>query len=409
MRLIKLIFTVMLLLAAGLAWGQTDSLRLQYAVHGKVSDARSGKGLPAVNIRVPGKNFATVSNAEGNFVIRSDQPVRELVFSYVGYKTLRVAVEGEGLKVRMQPDKYLLDASSIVSGDPKEIVESAILAVEYNYPLHPELLRSFYRETLQKRSRYISVSEAVARLWKSAYKWPVGADKAALDKSRIIMSQRKRDTLSVKLAGGPALAVTADPVKNTDMLFYDVDLGLYRFEMDQPEYIADRLQFVIHFSPFGRADYPLYCGTLYIDRETLAFTRIEASLDMSDPEKVTRQLLLHKPLGLRFTPREVGFTVSYKPGADGRYRMEYLRSVIRFDCDWKKRMFATGYTLVNETVVTDLVDPPVPIRHQEQFRPTDALSDKAQEFLDPAFWEGYNIIAPTESLEHAVGRLRKSL
>lgn len=388
------------------ALAQTDSL-LRFTVEGRVADAHSGKSIPAVNIQVPGRNFATVSNADGGFLIRSDAPIRELVFSCLGYKTKRQEVTEDPLQVRLVPEKYLLDASTIVSGDPQEIVRSAILSIPDNYPRQAELMRCFYRETLQKRGRYISVSEAVARIWKSSYLTSVWADKAALEKSRIILSQRRRDTLSVKLQGGPTMALTADAVKNPELLLADFEAGFYGFRMEAPEYIGDRLQFVIRFFPVTTLSYALYEGLLYIDRETLAFTRMEYAMDMSEPDKVTRQLLVRKPFGLRFRPRELSFVISFRPSVGGRSRLEYFRSQIRFDCDWRKRMISTSYTLVNETVVTDVLEPAKTIARQEQFRPTDVLSEKAYEFLDPAFWEGYNIIAPSESLEHAVDRLKK--
>ena len=80
---------------------------------------------------------------------------------------------------------------------------------------------------------------------------------------------------------------------------------------------------------------------------------------------------------------------------------------MRFNCDWRKRLLATSYTAVNELVVTDVREPAVPIARADAFRTVDILSDKASEFLDPDFWKDYNIIEPTESLEHAVNRLRK--
>ena len=58
-------------------------------------------------------------------------------------------------------------------------------------------------------------------------------------------------------------------------------------------------------------------------------------------------------------------------------------------------------------MVTDLVEPAVPIAKSEVFRPSDVLDDKAPLFQDPDFWKDYNIIEPSESLEHAVARLRK--
>lgn len=396
-----------LLLGALGAMAQSAKPPLRYTVRGTVSDAYTGKPLPAVNISVSERYYASVSNADGDFVIKSDTPVTELVFSCVGYKTLILPVLEEHVTAVMVPDKYTLDASVIVSGDPEEIVKSAIWKIPENYSGSPELLRCFYRETLQKKNRYISVSEAVARIFKSSYAWSSGYDRTALEKSRIIMSQRKRDTLSVKMMGGPTLAATADIVKNRDILFEDIRDGLYAFEMGMPEYIDDRLQFVIHFHPQGETSHALYFGTFYIDRDRLSFTRIEMSMDMRDQNKVTRQLLVRKPRGLRFTPKEMSFLMTYK--LDGEIsRMSYFRSTIRFNCDWRKRLLATTYAVINETVITDVLQPAEPISRQEMFRPTDFMSDKASEFLDPEFWKDYNIIEPTESLEHAVGRLHKT-
>lgn len=397
----------MVLLGAFVSRAQTAKPPLRYTVQGTVTDAYNGRALQSVSIIVPGRQYATVSNAEGDFVIKSDTPIKALELSCVGYKTLRLAVQEDEVLARMIPDKYLLDASSIITGDPLEIVVSAINKISDNYSNHPELLRCFYRETLQKRGRYISVSEAVARIYKTPYTWYRNVDRTALDKSRIIISQRSRDTISVKMMGGPTLAATADAVKSRDMILEDIEQGLYTLEMGAPEYIGDRLQFVIHMRPYAKVDYALYFGTLYIDREDLSFSRIELSMDMTDRFKAERQLLVKKPRGLRFIPKEMTMVMTYR--RDGEIcRLDYFRSTFRFNCDWKKRLFATSYTVVNESVVTDVIDPPVPIGRQEQFRTTDFMSDKAGEFLDPEFWKDYNIIEPTESLEHAVGRLHKT-
>ena len=209
------------------------------------------------------------------------------------------------------------------------------------------------------------------------------------------------------MQGGPTQAVTFDVVKNPEILLNDEELSLYEFEMGMPTYIGDRLQFVIHFRPGSReVEWALYHGTLYIDRELLSFTRIEMSLDMSDAAKATRMMVVRKPLSLRLSPRELSIVISYRL-KDGQSRLEYFRSTMRFNCDWKKRLFATSYAVVNELVVTDLREPAVPIPRAEAFRTVDILSDKAAEFQDPDFWKDYNIIEPTESLEHAIGRLRR--
>ena len=61
-------------------------------------------------------------------------------------------------------------------------------------------------------------------------------------------------------------------------------------------------------------------------------------------------------------------------------------------------------------VVTNRVDNPLEnISYKESFHNSDVLSDKILDFYDEAFWEDYNIIEPTESLEFAVRKLRKAI
>ena len=390
-------------------YGQVDTVRLGYSVRGHVVDATTGRAMEAVHVSVPNRHYATVTNADGDFTIKSDRPVTEVVFSYLGYRTHRMRPTGGVLQVRLIPESLTLDEASIITGDPLEIVLSAIANIPERFSDHPELLECFYRETVQKRNRYIYVSEAVSRMYKTAYgDGNVYRDRTALEKSRVLLSQRKADTLSVKVQGGPTQAVTFDVVKNFEVLFEKDELALYEFEMGTPTYIGDRLQFVIHFRPgrYQEVEWARYYGTLYIDREFLSFTRVEMSLDMSDTGKAIRAMVVRKPLSLRLRPKELSVVINYRL-KDEKTRLEYFRSTMRFNCDWRKRLFATEYTAVNELVVTDVREPAVQIPRSEVFRTSDILSDKAAEFLDPDFWKDYIIIEPTESLEHAIGRLRK--
>ena len=403
----KFLILIVFVCCSAALYGQVDTVRLGYSVQGNVVDAVSGRPMESVHVSVPGRHYATVTNADGDFTIKSDQPVSEVVFSYLGYRTLRQKAVGGPLRVRLTPESMPLAEASIITGDPREILGEAIRRIPDNYSKNPELLECFYRETVRKRNRYIFVSEAVARLYKTGYDGNIYRDRAALEKSRILLSQRRTDTLSVKMQGGPTQAVTFDVVKNPEILFDKDELALYEFEMGMPTYIGDRLQFVIHFHPGSRpVEWALYHGTLYIDRELLSFTRIEMSLDMSDIDKATRMMIIKKPLTLRATPKELSVVISYRL-KDGKSRLEYFRSTMRFNCDWKKRLFATAYAVVNELVVTDLREPAVPISRAEAFRSVDYLIEKAAEFQDPDFWKDYNIIEPSESLEHAIGRLRR--
>lgn len=402
----KWLVLIGLFLGMCLAQAQTDSLRLGFTVRGKVLDGDTGKPMESVHVSIPGRTQATVTNADGVFVLKSEKEIREVVFSYLGYRTRRVSADGP-LTVRMRRENLQLSEASIVTADPEVLVRMALDKVWDSYCTQPELLECFYRETLQKRNRYTYVAEAVARLYKSAYDGTVYRDAAALEKSRVLVSQRVSDTLSVKTQGGPNQAISHDILKNNDILFNKEDLPLYRYEMQLPAYINDRLQFVVKMTPAAVVDYALYNVQLYIDRENLTFTRIEASLDMSNQAKATRMLLVRKPLGLRFFPEEATIVLNYRQLEGGRCRLEYFRTTMRFACDWRKRLFKTRYTAVNELVITDVRPEATPISRTDRFKLRDFLPDKAPEFYDPDFWKDYNIIEPSESLEHAIGRLKR--
>ncbi|MBR4788891.1 MAG: carboxypeptidase-like regulatory domain-containing protein [Bacteroidales bacterium] len=381
-----------------------DSLR--YSVSGKVKDAKSGSSLQFVNVVVPGRHYTTVTNADGEFTIKSDIPITDLNFSLLGYKTVNLPVSGSAIKVAMEPDAIRLAPAVVVAGEPRTLVRDAMERIQDNYMDQDELLKCFYRETIQKRQRYIYVSEAVSRIFKTSYSHGIYKDASALEKSRVLLSQRKSDTLSVKFLGGPSQAVDFDVVKNPEILLSNEELNLYAMQMGTPVMINDRMNYTVKISPASQVEYPLYYGTLFIDAESHAFTRIELSLDTRDEQKATRSVLVSKPVGLRFHPREMSVVIDYRLEGT-RWRLNYFRSIIRFACDWRKRLLSTNYTSVNELIVTDKYPEAVPIVRKEQFRHRDALSEKAAFFADPDFWKDYNIIEPSTSLEHAVDKLLK--
>ena len=207
--------------------------------------------------------------------------------------------------------------------------------------------------------------------------------------------------------GGPTSAIYLDFVKNTDLILNAEDLTHYDFIMEDPVFIAERPHYVIRLDPRYVAPYALYYGTFYIDWETLAFTRAELSLDMRDKEKATNMILVSKPAGVKFRPREMTILVNFK--YDGVFsRISYVKNVFRFNCDWKKRLFATSFTAVSELVVTDRKEENItPIKGRNSFYQRDSFFDKVEFFEDPDFWADYNIIEPTESLEDAIDKLRK--
>lgn len=384
----------------------------EVVIRGVVRDRQSRRRLPSVNIALEGTPVGTVSNADGAFELRVPAGgFRRVKFSHIGYASSFVTPDeaGETLTVWMMPVETLLSDVVIYGADPRRVVEEALERVADNYPSHEELLTLFYRETVQKGRRYIGVSEAVLEASKSAYlRRTTQDDRVRLHKGRQLMSQRSRDTLSVKVAGGPNLALIMDIAKDPDTLLDPEYLDDYHFEMEGSTEIDGRVQYVISFQPRRKTAYPLFAGLLYIDRERLAFTRAEFEMDLSDQAMVVRSVLRKKPAGLRFVPLKVAFVASYR-AEGGKSVLHYIESTMRAKCDWRKRLFSSVYTTQTEMVVVDRTDrPDVPVSRRESFRPTQIFSDMVNDYDDPDYWQGYNIIPPSESLEHAVERLKKT-
>ena len=181
MRKYLLLFTLLLLPWA--LHGQEDTLRLGYSVHGTVVDAVTGRPLEAVHVSIPDRHHATVTNADGQFTIKSDVPFSRVIFSHLGYRTYHQAAVAGDLRIRMLPESISLEEASIISGSPYEIVQAALDRVRENFSDHPELLECFYRETIRKRNRYTYISEAVSRIYKTAYTGGIFRDRTALEKS----------------------------------------------------------------------------------------------------------------------------------------------------------------------------------------------------------------------------------
>ncbi len=383
-----------------------------FIVSGTVKDKQTKKKLEYVNISVPGTNVGTITNSDGEFTIKVQDSLQAKVVevSHIGYYNYRIALTGNDMvdeNVMLTQNANVLEEVVVRAHDPRMLVEEAMNRIGKNYSEKPTLLTGFYRETAQKGKRYINISEAIIDVYKTPYDEDASRDRVQIFKGRALLSQKASDTLIVKLLGGPNLSLYVDIVKNPDILLDKTTLGYFSFRMEESVVMDNRPQYVISFQPQAILPYALHYGKLYIDKESLAFTRAEFNLNMEDRDKATSAILKKKPAGLRFRPVEVSFLVTYKQ-VNGKSYLNYIRNEVRFKCDWKRRLFSTNYAMVSEMVVTDSKDQAVnAIPYKMSFKSSQSLSDKVSDFRDENFWGSYNIIEPTESLEKAANKLRK--
>ena len=115
-------------------WAQDASY---FTVKGVVKDKKSGKTLEYVNVSVPGTDIGTVTNVNGEFVlkIKESVKVKSVAISHIGYSTTRFNVKPENtelLTVFLVPNPNLLNEITIYSNDPLALVERAIKNIYKN-------------------------------------------------------------------------------------------------------------------------------------------------------------------------------------------------------------------------------------------------------------------------------------
>lgn len=209
-RLLKVLSLLMLLLPVN-ASAQSSHADSLLTVSGIVRD--QNQRLPFVSVTIKGSTLGTITNEDGYFSLKIPNTDKDItiVVSHVGYYANNLTVkatDAHEMRIFLEPYQNLLDAASIVSTDPEVLVYEALRRVRRNYPMSPVLQRGFYRETVRKGSKYISVSEAVIDMFKHAYNYSSEFDRVEVLKGRRLMSQKSADTLSVKLQGGPVLSLS---------------------------------------------------------------------------------------------------------------------------------------------------------------------------------------------------------
>jgi hypothetical protein len=94
-------------------------------VRGRITDDM-GEGIPGVNVLIKGSTVGTVSDANGDYYLPLTADAETLVFSFVGYSTQEVAVNGGGIRdVMLNADVHQLQ-EVVTTGYGSSSVEDAL-------------------------------------------------------------------------------------------------------------------------------------------------------------------------------------------------------------------------------------------------------------------------------------------
>lgn len=395
--------------------GQDEAAQPYRQFTGKVVDADTGEPLVFATLSLESQNVSTVTNAEGGFLLKVPENLTDgsVVISFLGYQNRSVPLsqfqETDNRIALNVSVTSLQEVDVVVPRDPRALVLETLRNKGENYFEESTRMTAFYRETIRRRKRNVSLSEAVVTIYKTPYT-AARTDAVELYKARKSTDYSRLDTVALKLQGGPFNALYVDVMKYPDFVFSDDYFDDYDFFFERNTRIDDRPIFVIGFRQKPSVTEPLYQGKLFIDGERKVLTSAIFSLNITDPNLASRMFVRRKPANASVTPTEVSYRVDYRE-KDGRWYYGYSNAILEFKVNWDKKLFNSVYNLTCEMAVTDwevFPESRIP-RGRDRIRSSIILSDEAQGFSDPDFWGEYNIIEPDKSIESAIRKIQRQL
>lgn len=385
------------------------------SLKGEVVDSESKEPLIFATLLLEGSNISTVTNTEGTFLLKVPKDIEDgnVVVGFLGYQSRTLPLSWfNDRNNTIALDVAVTQLAAVDVSAPKNavsLIKEVLRRRGENYFKNPTRMTAFYRETIKKRRRNVSLSEAVVNIYKAPYT-STKDDAVSLYKARKSTDYSKLDTVALKLQGGPYNALFVDIMKYPEYIFGPDNIDDYQFWFDRTTSIDDKRIYVVGFKQRPEIYEPLYQGKLYIDAEKKILTSAIFSLQITNRELASRLFVRKKPRNAKVYPTEVAYRVDYRE-KDGRWYYGYSNAIMEFKVNWDKKLFNSVYSMTSEMAVTDWEineSGDVP-RLRDRMRASIIMSDEAIGFADPDFWGEYNIIEPEKSIESAIKKIQRQL
>ena len=418
----KIILLVMLLI--GVAGTQNTFAFFQEEVQettefkqykGEVLDEETNKPLVFATLTLEGSNISTITNTEGQFALKvpTAMSASNVMVSFLGYKSRVIPLSkftDRKNEIKLQVSvTELAEVNLSIPKNAAQLVRETLKRRGENYFDNPTLMTGFYRETIKKRRKNVSLSEAVVNIYKTSYA-SEKKDAVKLYKARKSTDYKKLDTLALKLQGGPFNALFVDIMKYPEYIFTNETLNDYAFSFDRSTRVNDQLIYIIDFEQLPGIEEQLYKGKLFIDAENRILTSAIFSLNITDREIASKMFVRKKPQNASVWPTEVAYRVDYRE-KNGKWYYGYSNALLEFKVNWDRRLFNSVYSLSCEMAITDWEknnSEALP-KGKDRMKSSIILNDEALGFADPDFWGEYNIIEPEKSIESAIKKIQRQL
>lgn len=378
-------------------------------IRGEVVDKETHKPLPFVSIGIVKLGLGTVTNTDGDFVLRLPPMARKesITISHIGYKQVScpVSIFQEHRLVFYLETQYISIQEVLIKPiDPVAVIRQAMELRSTNYPIEPVYLTAFYREGVEKNKSYLSYSEAVFKIYKTSCLKSPDLDQVKLLKGRKMISQDQRDTLTIKMKAGINASLLLDVVKSIPDFLDEGYMKDYQYEESDIVSLDSSSAYAIEFHQKEGVNDPLFKGVIYVDVKSHAIVGVDFEVNPDYIDKITNQLVVRKSRKIKVIPEKVAYSVHYQKW-DGKYYLSHLRGDIFLRVRKHHRLFASTYHTYFEmaTIQRDSINVQR-FPRQDVVRPFIVFSDENYTY-DPSFWGDYSYIEPEENLSQALSRV----
>lgn len=393
------------------SWSQESFVEYK----GRVVDSRDKDALVYASLSVEGTNISTITNTEGYFSLKVPfgSNASTVVVSFLGYQSKKVSLNSlsdENTVIELETSvTQLAEVDVNFPKDAEALVRNVFKKKAENNLNDPTVMTAFYRETIRKRRKNASLTEAVVNIYKEPY---VGnkKDEVQLFKSRKSTDYSKLDTIALKLMGGPFNNLYGDLVKYPETIFGEDEFAFYNFKFEPSTSINNRPMYVVSFKAKPEIVLPTYYGNLFIDMKTQALIRAEYQLNVENKQLASEFFVRKKPANTEVYPTLAAYRVDYRE-KDGKWYYGYSSVNLEFKVSKRRKLFNSVYSLTSEMAITDweFNTTGKTLTLREKLRPTVVIVDEASGFSDPDFWGAYNVIEPEKSIESAIEKIKKQL
>jgi len=399
----------------------------QQLISGRVIDAQTEQPLAYAQVRTQGVTFATLTDQNGYFrlSIPQGQQPDSLLCSFIGYAEISLPYPSSAqssLTIKLEPQDLVLAEVLITPIEPEDLIRQALDAIPDNVAPYPVNMKAFYREMSKENGRYVELIEAAMDL----YKLPGGDEATKGHQARLIRGHRlsapkESENINVSLEDGSGPTLMAGyPVQADPFLAHFLrprSFRLYAYELKGISTYQGRDVYVIEIDQDKKMRKKLYQATVLIDVKTLAFASIRYKFSPMGKKFRLSQLgpaaasalRLARLFGIKFTILDEIGVQDYQ-FVNGQWQPLYFKDYVSIFVETPEKFDGPPeltMELAREMVISEIArGKGTSIPKSERFEKGTDIN-KVLETYDPDFWQGYNVVAPSESLEEVIQEIQE--